>query len=224
MNEEIPAFQELVLSWARQEGRHFPWRQAGESKYRLVITELLLQRTKAETVRNNYKIFFSQYPNWDSLAQASESAIGDVLKPLGLWQRRAPVFKQLATIMVARKGRFPLNRKEIDSLPGVGQYIGNAIELLCHRRPRPLLDSSMARVLERYFGPRKLADIRHDPYLQSLSHQVVDHDLPREMNWAILDLGATICKVKKPLCGQCMLRIKCLIGREYTNESNNDIS
>ena len=215
--DEIAAFQRLVLEWAQRERRHFPWRRVRESKYRLVVTELLLQRTKAETIRNYYETFFSRFPSWKSLSQASEAAISEVLKPLGLWQRRASVLKQLASVMVARNNRFPLKREEIDSLPGVGQYVGNAIELLCQHRPSPLLDASMARVLERYFGPRKLADIRYDPYLQALSHRVVDHDRPREINWAILDLGALVCRSKRPLCGECKLRAKCRVGREVVS-------
>ena len=212
--DNIAVFQELVLGWAQCEGRFFPWRRARESQYRLVVTELLLQRTKAETVRNYYETFFSRFPNWKSLAQASETVIGEALKPLGLWQRRTLVLKRLASAMVARNGRFPSKREEIDSLPGVGQYVGNAIELFCQHRPRPLLDASMARVLERYFGPRKLADIRYDPYLQALSRRVVDHSRPREINWAILDLGASVCRNREPLCGECKLQTKCRVGRE----------
>jgi len=63
----------------------------------------------------------------------------------------------------------------------------------------------MARVLERYFGPRKLADIRYDPYLQKLAHRVVDCEAPAAVNWAILDLAALVCKARGPRCSQCPL-------------------
>jgi len=214
--DDISLFQKLVLGWAGQHGRSFPWRRARESHYRVVVTELLLQRTKAETVRNYYGVFFSQFPNWKALAQAPKTEIGNALKPLGLWQRKAPVLKQLANEMVARNGRFPQRREQIDSLSGVGQYIGNAIELLCQHRSKPLLDASMARVLERYFGPRMLVDIRHDSYLQALSHHVVDHDQAREINWAILDLGALVCRNRSPSCGECKLRMTCKTGQATT--------
>ena len=222
--DDIAVFQELVLGWAQREGRRFPWRRMRENKYRLVVAELLLQRTRAATVRNYYGTFFSLYPNWRSLAQAPEAAIGEALRPLGLWKRRAPVLKELASVMVIKNGRFPSRREEIDTLPGVGQYVGNAIELLCQHRPRPLLDASMARVLERYFGPRRLSDIRHDPYLQALSHLVVDHDQPREINWAILDLGALVCTKRKPLCRECKLRATCRVGRQATRSPKGCIS
>ncbi len=218
--DDVREFQGLILKWAEQNGRTFPWRRTGESKYRLAVTELLLQRTKAETVANYYAAFFSQFPNWRILAETSEKTIGESLKPLGLWHRRAPILQKLAAVMVVRNGRFPIERKELNDLPGVGQYIGNAIELLCHNKPKPLLDEGMARVLERYFGPRKLADIRHDPYLQKLSHRVICHENPRELNWAILDLAAIVCRVRDPSCAECTLNKTCRHGKQTMNSKN----
>jgi A/G-specific adenine glycosylase len=110
--------------------------------------------------------------------------------------------------MAARRSRFPLSRREIEALPGVGQYIANAILCFCHRKPQPLLDVNMARVVERYFGPRKKADIRYDPYLQELTTHIVRPDCNR-INWAILDFGALVCKSRKPLCSICPLFDNC---------------
>ena len=223
-NNDIAVFQRLVLSWAQREGRRFPWRRVRESKYRLVVTELLLQRTKAETVRDFYETFFSRFPNWASIVQTPEAVLGETLKPLGLWKRRAPVIKQLSSKMIARNGRFPSKREDIDSLPGVGQYMGNAIELLCQHQPRPLLDAGMARVLERYFGPRKLVDIRYDPYLQALSHRVVNHYRSRKINWAILDFGALVCKKKEPACRTCNMRAVCRFGQKTVGSPSSYIT
>ena len=110
--------------------------------------------------------------------------------------------------MAKRNGRLPSSRAEIESLPNVGQYVANAIELFGYGRERPLLDSGMARVLERFYGPRRLADIRFDPYLQALAHRVVADKAARETNWAILDLAAMICRMK-PKCNVCPLQSKC---------------
>ena len=101
-------------------------------------------------------------------------------------------------------------RIDIEELPGVGQYIANAILLFCHGEAQPLLDAGMARVLERVFGSRKLADIRHDPYLQGLAFEIVQCEKAREINWAILDLAATTCLVRKPRCDECPIFSMCL--------------
>lgn len=116
--------------------------------------------------------------------------------------------------MARRNGRFPRDRQEIEGLPGVGQYIANAIQLFCHGEPMPLLDVNMARVLERYFRPRQLADIRYDPYLQELSLRIVNCNDPQQMNWAILDFAGIICKVKDPKHEICPLSKGCFFLKQ----------
>jgi A/G-specific adenine glycosylase len=207
--EKLLEFRRKLLVWYATNGRRFIWRKKSATKYKLVISELLLQRTRAETVATFFDKFMKQYPSWRELAKATESEIGDVIRPIGLWNRRAIVLKRLAVAMVGINGRFPATRGEIEALPGIGQYIANAVLLLCHGNPQPLLDGNMARVLERVFGPRKLADIRYDPYLQSLSLEVVRCEKPREINWAILDLAATICLARIPRCEDCPLNCIC---------------
>ncbi len=117
--------------------------------------------------------------------------------------------------MAKRNGRFPKTREEIEKIPAVGQYIANAVLMFCHEQPQPLLDVNMARVLERFFGPRKLADIRDDPYLQQLSRAVLPKKKFKEFNWAILDFASIICKSKKPFCSKCCLSQRC----NYFNKS-----
>lgn len=206
---EVLIFQGEVLEWFGKNGRRFPWRSNHASNYQRVVVEILLQRTKAETVANFYDHFMRKYPSWKKLAEASEEEVGQFLKPIGLWRRRAASITRLAKAMVKRSGRFPKTREEIESLPNVGQYITNAVLLFCHGKPQPLVDTNMARVLERYFGPRKLADIRYDPYLQDLAKRVVTCDDPVLMNWAILDLAATVCRPSKPLCSTCPVSGNC---------------
>ena len=115
----------------------------------------------------------------------------------------------LAREMTLREGLFPENRQEIEALPGVGQYIANAILLFCHDQPEPLLDTNMARVLERVYEPRQLVDIRHDPYLQTLAKQIVCSKRANDVNWAILDLAAIVCTVGRPKCELCPLSSLC---------------
>jgi A/G-specific adenine glycosylase len=111
--------------------------------------------------------------------------------------------------MAKRRGRFPRRREEIEQLSGVGQYICNAILMFDQGISEPLLDSNLARVLERLFGPRKLRDIRYDPYLQKLAWRVVQHQTPARLNWAFLDLAAAVCIVREPRCPICPLQKAC---------------
>ena len=205
----IRHFRCAILTWYRENGRRFPWRNKSATQYQRIVSEVLLQRTKAETVAKYFHKFINSYPSWKTLANGTEEELGLFLKPLGLWKRRAPSLLKLAQELTKRSGRFPKKREDIEKLSNVGQYISNAIFLFCHGEPQPLLDVNMARVLERYFGKRKLADIRYDRYLQVLSRKVIDCDDPVSINWAILDYSAKVCKANKPLCDSCIIRSSC---------------
>ena len=210
----IHHFRARMLEWYGQHGRSFPWRKRSASNYNKIIAEVLLQRTRAETVAQFFPMFLTRYPSWSQLATADEDELIDLIRPVGLWRRRSKSLISLATEMAKRNGRFPKDRQQIEALPGVGQYIANSILLLCHDSPEPLLDTNMARVLERYFGPRKLSDIRYDPYLQRLAKMVVDCPDAVVLNWAILDFAARTCLSRSPKCGQCALASECNFAKE----------
>ena len=209
----IQHFRAEMLDWHRQHGRHFPWRKQSASNYNKIIAEILLQRTRAETVAQFFPTFISRYPSWSQLAKANENELIALIRPVGLWRRRSTTLMKLAREMAKRNGRLPKDREQIEALPGVGQYIANSIMLLCHNRPQPLLDTNMARVLERYFGPRKLRDIRYDPYLQRLAMTVVDCPDAIVLNWAILDFAASTCSIRSPKCGECSLAWECRFAK-----------
>lgn len=212
---KIALFQEKILVWFEGSGRHhFAWRKEGLTPYRIVIAEVLLQRTKAETIGKFYLPFLLSFPSWETIAITDIYVLEQHLKPVGLYRQRAKRLKDLALEMVRRKGHFPVEREALEQIPFLGQYIVNAIELQIFDKPSPLLDVNMARVLERYFGERQMADIRYDPYLQSLATKVVNHLRSKEVNWAILDFAAIICQARKPKCEICLLSNTCMFYKK----------
>jgi A/G-specific adenine glycosylase len=206
--KKIEDFQSDILQWYKENGRDFPWRRKGLTNYQYIIAETLLQRTKAETVSKFFKFFINEYPNWTTLFTAKVKNLENYLKPLGLYRQRAARLINLAKEMKKRNGRLPKNRTELESIPFLGQYIANSIELLIFMQRSPLIDVNMSRVLERIFGQRTLADIRHDPYLQKLSFTIVNHKNVKEINWSILDFSALKCK-PIPICNDCIFRSSC---------------
>jgi A/G-specific adenine glycosylase len=210
---EIDWFRKRLLDWYKVNGRQYPWRNKVAGCYQKIIAEILLQRTRADTIAIFYRKFTKRFPSWRKLSLATEGEMQEALQPIGLWRQRGSSLKKLADEITKRGGRFPRKREEIESLPGVGQYIANAILLFCHGESQPLLDINMARVLERFFGPRKLADIRYDPYLQSLAANIVTESNPILINWAILDHAALVCK-HIPLCEICPVVYRCKFAQE----------
>lgn len=208
-NVEIANLQSHIIRWFGLKGRAFPWRKRSATLYERILAEVLLQRTRAEVVAEFLPKFVSRYPSWRRLALAREYDLRRLLRPLGLWRRRASSLLALARAVSVNNGRFGKTRSEIESLPAVGQYIGSAILLFAHHQPEPLLDVNMARVIERCFGPRRLADIRFDPLLQEVSRLVISGSRAVDLNWSILDLAATICTDRLPRCTACPLKAQC---------------
>ena len=208
-----------LLDWFVPKARNLPWRKPNSTIFEKIVTEILLQRTKAETVASITGSFFTRFSNWNSLAVAPIEEIQSHLKYLGLWRRRSVVLKNLSAEMIALGGIFPLSRSEIELLSGVGQYVANAIELFVHGKPLPLLDTNMARVVERVFGPRKMADIRYDPWLQQTCRDLVAGDNPVKTNWALIDVGSLICRPRNPRCEECPLLYCC----QYYTQNRPDL-
>lgn len=208
-SERVNVLRRRIRSWYKSNGRSFPWRRRGAGKYERVVTEVLLQRTRAETIAAFSPGFFARFPTWESLALTSRSSLEKSLRPIGLYTRRAAALSSLASVVLAMGKKFPRVRGALESLPGVGQYVASAILVIHHGEPEPFLDVNMARVLERYFGPRHLADIRHDPWLQELARKLVGGKDPLTTNFAVLDFAALVCKSRVPRCGSCPLRREC---------------
>lgn len=203
-------FRSHVLGWAKEYGRDFPWRSETASGYEKIVVEVLLQRTRAEKVRMFYPAFLSQFPSWEFLANASTGEIEEALKPLGLWKQRAPRLAGLAGAITSRNNTWPLDREELESLPGVGQYIANAVLLFIHGQARPLMDASMARLLRRFFGMAVLkVDIRYDGELHALANNILSKGDATWLNWGMLDIAAIYCKPKAPNCLACPLKQEC---------------
>ena len=211
---DLRSFRRRLLRWYGQRGRALPWRSPTAAPYERVVAEVLLQRTRAETVAAFYGRFFEKFPHWTDLANASTRQLRSFLKPIGLWRRRATSLQKFASGVLQLGGELPPHRGELEKLPAVGQYVASAVLLFYHGRAEPLLDAGMARVIERHFGPRALADIRYDPYLQDLSRRLMRGRRPIDVNWALLDLAALVCKTSKPQCDICPVAQTCRFALE----------
>ena len=190
-------------------GRSFPWREPGTPVYQLVCVEVLLQRTRAETVASFYHRFFTHFPDWQELADAPVVELEEFLKPIGLWKRRAASLRALATYAIQHDGTFPSKYEDLLKVPAVGQYVAHAILMFQHGKRFPLIDVNMARVVERFVRPRKLADIRHDPWLQQACKWLVKRGDTKTVNWSVLDHAALTCRARDPDCGSCLVSSRC---------------
>ncbi len=206
--EETEWFRTRVLEWAAENGRDFPWRHT-DDEYRIVVTEILLQQTTASAVAKLYEPFYERFPRWQSLNVSTDMELADAIRGLGLVNQRTTRLKQLAAWVAGHGWQLPSTREELELIPGIGQYVASALLAVKYGQLEPLLDVNMARVLERFFGDRELADIRDDPWLQALSRRSCSG---REAGWAVLDLAYVACRARRRECVACPLNPRCYRG------------
>ena len=205
-----PEFIQKLLAWYNENKRDFGWRRT-KDPYRILVAEMMLQKTTSKQVDELYDRFLQKYPTPLSLANASLSEIEDCIRPLGMEHRRAPKFKQLAQIIVEKYAyKVPRSKDALISLPGVGEYIANAVLCLAYNEDVALLDTNVVRVLERFFGiTSEKARARTDKTLWKTYQKIIPKGKARDFNLAVLDFAALICTAKNPKHNVCPVRNCC---------------
>ena len=207
-----------LLSWFVLPGRSFPWREPGRAPYEVVVAEVLLQRTSASGVARAYPGFVARFPSWTSLSQAPPEYLESALRPFGLWRQKALAFQQLARSIEANGGVVPHTRSELERLRGIGPYTASAVLAIVYGRAEPLLDVNMARLLGRFLASPERAGASPKRSLQALALRLVSSKRSLEVNWAVLDFGALVCRARRPLCHVCPLRARCAYARRLASQ------
>lgn len=189
--------------------RSYPWREAGRTAYQVMVAELLLKRTTATAASRVYVVFLGKYRTLESLASASEERLRGDLQPIGLSSQRAKAITGLVTYLLQRAGgAIPRCLDELLQVPGLGEYSARAILSFGHGMPTAVVDSNVERVIRRVFG--SALPIRPSHHL---IQEVADYLLPppshRAFNFALLDLGALVCRYSRPICEECPLASCC---------------
>lgn len=199
-------FVRELSAWGRANRRSFPWRETRDP-FKILVAEVLLQRSRGTTVAKVYEELFRRWPDAPALAAARVPSIRRVIRPLGL-TGRAQTLKRLAAEVVARGG-VPKALEVLLGLPGVGRYAANATRAVAFGQPSATVDGVTARVYRRYFA----LDGDMPPASDTELWQVVDRVTPsrgvREWNWAVLDLAAIVCLPGRPRCNECPLETHC---------------
>lgn len=208
VSEDVTYFRSRLLAWFSKNAREFPWRRTSDP-WKILIAEMMLQRTKASQAEVVYRDFFSKFKKPSDLVKAKPSLIRKTLLPLGLTWRIAN-FRLLAKHLLNRfNGRVPNTREELLSLPGVGQYVAGAVLSVAFRQREWIVDSNVVRVFKRFFGITTRREARRDKPVIHLAQLYSHSHHPREAHLALLDFAALICGVRKPLCFICPLRARC---------------
>jgi A/G-specific adenine glycosylase len=186
------------------QARKLPWRGV-DDPYRTLVSEIMLQQTRVETVMGYYETWLDRFPTLEDLAAASEDQVLKSWEGLGYYRRARNLRRVAIEVRERFEGKLPDTLEELRSLPGIGAYTAGAVASIAFGVPVPAVDGNVRRVLSRVF------DQAHptDSWLNATAAALVDNARPGDWNQALMDLGATVCAPKAARCQSCPLRPWC---------------
>ena len=197
--------------------RRLPWRsppgEAAPDPYRVWLSEVMLQQTTVATVKPRFERFIARWPTVEALAAASDEEILSEWAGLGYYARARNLIA--CAREVARRGSFPATSAELRRLPGIGAYTSAAIAAIAFGEKAPAVDTNVERVIARVRGLRQPDRAEVERVLV----EMMPDNRPGDFVQAMMDLGATICRPRKPLCGACPMRSECTSFQSGTPEA-----
>ncbi len=206
-SSEIRRLRRALLAWYAVARRDLPWRRTSEP-YRIWLSEVMLQQTRAAAAAPYYQRFLERFPNVEALAAAPEQDVLALWAGLGYYTRARLLHR--AAQQVASLGRFPDDYDSIRALPGVGDYTAAAVASIAFAQPHAVLDGNVARLLSRLTAESGIISLPATrARLQATASLLLDPKAPGAFNQAMMELGATVCLPRVPLCNSCPLQASC---------------
>ena len=207
--ENVRAFRRCLLRWFRRYGRDLPWRKTRDP-YAILVSEFMLQQTQVATVVPYYKKWLGCFPDFASVARASQNDVLHAWQGLGYYNRARNLHATAKMVQARYRGVLPSDIAAIRKLPGVGRYTANAVATFAFNRPVPIVEANSSRVLARLFNIRVPIDsaIGREKLWKNAAQLVPKRNAAR-FNSALMDLGALVCLPDKPKCTVCPVKKFC---------------
>jgi A/G-specific adenine glycosylase len=212
--KEKKPFAETLVVWQKSHGRnHLPW-QNTRDPYRVWLSEIMLQQTQVSTVLDYYAKFLKNFPTVADLAAASQDQVMGLWSGLGYYSRARNLHQCAKDVMTKFGGAFPQTAQDLMSLPGIGRSTAAAVASFCFSERVAIMDGNVKRVLTRLWAyDADLSVSKNEKVLWQMAEgalptKQIQTAMPR-YSQALMDLGATICLPRKPLCQACPVRTEC---------------
>lgn len=207
---EINSVRKLLINWYKKNGRDFPWRDTSDP-YKIMIAEFMLHRTRAEQVVPVYNDFIQKFPDVFALSKAKTEEIQKYTETLGLHWRYKHFTESATYILENFNGNFPDDYRLLSTVPGIGEYISCAISIIAFKKPAPVVDSNIARFLNRFFNFGVNGEIRRKKIIVEKSEDFFNTRNCDKLLFSVIDFCTFICKPRNPLCESCILNKFCKI-------------
>ncbi|XP_068262146.1 adenine DNA glycosylase isoform X2 [Nyctibius grandis] len=224
---EAEALRGSLLAWYDKCKRDLPWRtlattepDADRRAYAVWVSEIMLQQTQVATVIDYYNRWMQKWPTLQALAQASLEEVNELWAGLGYYSRGKRLQEAARKVVSELAGRMPRTAEDLQKLlPGVGRYTAGAIASISYGQATGVVDGNVIRVLCRLrcIGADSSSPAVIDR-LWDMANALVDRSRPGDFNQALMELGATVCVPKAPLCGECPVKQHCRARRRVDKE------
>ncbi|WP_291066688.1 A/G-specific adenine glycosylase [Hydrogenophaga sp.] len=207
-------FARRLIDWQRRCGRRgLPW-QLERDPYRVWLSEVMLQQTQVATVLSYYPRFVQRFPSLQALAQASVDEVLALWSGLGYYSRARHLLLCAQQVLAQHGGVFPRSAQQLQTLPGIGPSSAAAIAAFCYGERVSILDGNVRRVAARQLAfDANLAQAANQRLLgqlvQALLPEQPTHDDMIAYTQGLMDLGATVCLRRRPLCSLCPVQDGC---------------
>lgn len=198
-----------LLEWFARHRRDLPWRRTRDP-YAIWISEVMLQQTQVATVIPYWHRFLERFPTVRALASAELPDVFALWRGLGYYARARNLHKAAQEVVTRHGGVLPGTVEALLELPGFGRYTAGAVASIAFGQKAPLVDGNVARVFSRLFEVEGHPGERvREAKLWALAEELVQCDQPGELNQALMELGATVCRFESPTCLLCPVRAHC---------------
>ncbi|MEO8350915.1 MAG: A/G-specific adenine glycosylase [Chthoniobacteraceae bacterium] len=203
------SFRAQLTAWFRRQGRDLPWRRTTDP-YAILVSEFMLQQTQVATVLPYYKRWLARFPDFASLAEASEADVLSCWQGLGYYSRARNLQRAAREVISRFEGVLPADPDKIATLPGVGKYTAGAVAAFAFDLPVPTIDGNIARVLARLHDFREPIDSSHgQKQIAKIATALLPKRGGRLYTSALMELGALVCAPRRPKCSCCPVRRHC---------------
>ena len=211
------AMFEALIPWYEAHKRELPWRQDKEP-YHVWLSEIMLQQTRVEAVKEYYRRFLTTLPTIADLAEAPEEQILKLWEGLGYYNRVRNLQKAAQTICADYAGVFPSEYAQIRSLSGIGDYTAGAIASICFDAPTPAVDGNVLRVYSRLLADDANIDLQTTKKrITGKLQETYPRKNPGIATQALMELGATVCVPNgAPRCDVCPVAEICQAREQDT--------
>ncbi len=214
---KLVRLRRMLMAWYERSHRDLPWRNSRDP-YAIWVSEVMLQQTRVAVVEERFKAFLELFPTLDALAVAPEQEVLAAWSGLGYYRRARMLHRAAQFVLANCAGVLPQTSAELRLLPGIGTYTAAAIASIAFGECVAVVDGNVERVLYRVAGWEtgvRAGSAALKRKVSELAGDLMDVARPGDFNQALMELGATVCLPRNPLCLVCPLSTDCQTRGEH---------